>query len=269
MRYRKGTFITVPNKEVLAGLDPQTQVLYMWLNHYSNEDGECFPSIETLSKCCGMSDRTVHRRLSDLTDLGLISKQNQFVDSRQTTNLYTINLVEGVSESHPRGCQRVTPGGDTVADRTQSIGTQSIYIPETKVSEETKNNKEEVTLTSVTKDSLGGNTESITPQKFDVVPTDDFGNPISQRKPKPKEAWQVERRIFNHFSEQCQNAIGQKPMAPPIWQLKHIRGCLESFTEDQLCDVIDEWVDTAADDKVLNIHYALSVQNLNSYKTRS
>lgn len=131
MKYQQGTFITVPNAKSLRGLKPQEQALFMWLCHYANTTGECFPSYETLAADCGTSKRTVMRSMDQLVHLGFVKKIEQYVEGRQTTNVYYVQI--GVTHSHPRGCQTVTLGGDTQSLRTKSIGTKSIETQKSRV----------------------------------------------------------------------------------------------------------------------------------------
>lgn len=95
MRYQKGTFTVVPNKEVLRGLDPQTQVLYHWLCDYANDRGLCHPSIGRLANDCGMSRRTTIDRLDFLEKKGLITRIHRATNNGdKDTNLYQLQLVE-------------------------------------------------------------------------------------------------------------------------------------------------------------------------------
>jgi DNA-binding Lrp family transcriptional regulator len=205
MRYRKGTFITVPNKDFLIGLDPQSQVLYMWLQSFANDNGECYPAIDTLADCCGMSRDTVIRRLEKLTEMGLITKQNQYIDNKQTTNLYTLELVDRGSTQQPTGSHTATHGGSREQHRTQSIGTQSnIYINSTKENKSTKvdsgNN-----LTSADNYSAG----------LRVVPThEETGEPLRERKPKSKQQFgNSTMRMVRRFTAKVEEMAG---VAPPV-----------------------------------------------------
>ena len=94
MRYFKGSFTTVPNKEALRGLDPQTQVLFMWICSYADDRGVCWPSVGRLSTDCGMSRRTVFSRLEKLLSIGLIQKKHRLSDTGdKDSNKYRIMLV--------------------------------------------------------------------------------------------------------------------------------------------------------------------------------
>lgn len=92
MKYEKGTFIVVPNKDTLRGLDPQTQVLFLWICSYADEAGVCFPSITKLAEDCGISKRTVDSRLRKLCELGVLEVTNRAVNNLQTSNEYQILL---------------------------------------------------------------------------------------------------------------------------------------------------------------------------------
>lgn len=259
MKYRKGTFITVPNKEQLSGLDPQTQVLYMWLNSYANDDGECFPSIERLAVDCGMSRDTVIRRLEVLCEKGLVKKQNQYVDNRQTTNLYTMELLGEGSTEQPPQSHTATPGGSTEQHRTQSIVTQPIELG---VSKETQDS------TFLPKEELSGNTTSrkSIKEEYDVVPVTEEGDEVAPRK-KPQ-TWDVEKRVFETFVSKAKEYTGVEPEPAKLWQLKQIRSVLPKYSKQEILEIFDDWFNEAPDTVILNIHSALSAHNLNKYKMK-
>ena len=130
MKYEKGTFITVPNKNALRGLDTQSQALFVWLCAYADDEGQCFPSIKRLAKDCRTSRDTIIRRLAVLCDKGLLEKRARYNDGQQTSNLYQIMLVrvgaeEGGSREQPPQSHTATPRGSREQHRTQSNRTQS------------------------------------------------------------------------------------------------------------------------------------------------
>lgn len=91
-KYKKGSFITVPNQTSIFGIDPKAQCLYMWLCFHSNQDGECFPSRKLLSEESGMSIASVKRSLKTLTDRKILSVKNRKNGKENITNLYSINI---------------------------------------------------------------------------------------------------------------------------------------------------------------------------------
>jgi len=201
MQYRKGTFITVPNKQVLYGLDPQSQVLFMWLNSFSNEDGECYPSIERLSEACGMSQDTVIRRMAVLEEKGFIKKEPQFVENRQTTNLYTVQLIDGVADSYPGGSHTDTHGGSTERHRTKYIGTESI-----------KNSVSNETAFSIEIDE---------PEKV-------------TRKPKDKTALALREELYTIFEKER----GVRP-TPTFSDYNQVLNALKRLTKAQIIDMVE------------------------------
>lgn len=95
MKYQTGTFIIVPNLHLLTGMDSQSQAIFMWLCKYANQQGECFPSIETLRKRTGLSRNTVLDRLERLEDKKLINKLPRHKQGGdKDTNLYQILIHE-------------------------------------------------------------------------------------------------------------------------------------------------------------------------------
>jgi hypothetical protein len=84
IRYSKGSYVIVPNKETLAGLKPALQTVFMWVCSYSDDDGVCFPDRETLAKKAGVSIDTVDKTLAKLCDKKLLRKVPRDHDRRRT-----------------------------------------------------------------------------------------------------------------------------------------------------------------------------------------
>lgn len=128
MKYERGTFIVVPNREALAGLPPHVQAVFLWLCFFANQDGECFPSRATLSAKAGVSLRTVDSSLKVLEQKAFIEKKNRKDGNEKISNLYTV-LVGGVeqdvrylAQDVREGSAESAPGGSAgPAHRTNSI----------------------------------------------------------------------------------------------------------------------------------------------------
>lgn len=123
MKYAKGSFIVVPNKEAIHGLSCGEQALFMWLCSYADEKGLCFPSRSKLGKDICASPRTVDKHMKSLCEKGLIQKTKRFSDKRRTTNLYQILLVS--SQARAKNGTRVDTNfaqetEKNVAERTVS-----------------------------------------------------------------------------------------------------------------------------------------------------
>jgi len=103
MKYEKGTFVTVPNKQHLKGLPAITQALFFWICNYSDENGQCFPSRETLATDMGVTKKTVDNHLKKLIEDGFITVENRVFEGEKLTNLYQIMIVEGRERSSERG----------------------------------------------------------------------------------------------------------------------------------------------------------------------
>lgn len=104
--------------------NPIRKLIFIKLCDQANDDGECWPSIKSIAKHCECSERTVQRSINELEIGGFISIESRYKAGKQTSNVYQIlgcQRVAGVSESHPHGCQRVTPMGDTESPKPVSI----------------------------------------------------------------------------------------------------------------------------------------------------
>jgi DNA-binding Lrp family transcriptional regulator len=96
MRYLKGEFITVPNKNALLGIKGATQSVYLWLCAHANEAGQCFPSKATIAKEAGVSPRSVFDAVNELVQRGILKKTARGSNDgskRQQSNLYQIIIV--------------------------------------------------------------------------------------------------------------------------------------------------------------------------------
>lgn len=125
MKYKKGTFIVVPNKEYLKGKPAEMQTLFFWLCSYANDDGQCYPSRNRLAKDIGCTVKTIDKYMKLLIDYGLINKQTRKDGKENISNLYQIfTLGEENEDPTPSVIKDPTPShpNDIV---TVSIGTIS------------------------------------------------------------------------------------------------------------------------------------------------
>jgi len=94
MKYQKGSFITIPNKNTLQGLKPLLQTTFFWICNYADDDGVCFPSRKRLSEDIGVSIDSLDLAIKDLIDIGLIEKIIRKNGKENLTNIYQVKLVE-------------------------------------------------------------------------------------------------------------------------------------------------------------------------------
>lgn len=99
MKYERGSFITVPSREMLRGIHPTAQTLYMWLCGYANETGTCFPSRKTLADDVGCSERTIDQMVDILRERELLKVNPRMDGDKQLSNLYTVLVVPPLAES--------------------------------------------------------------------------------------------------------------------------------------------------------------------------
>lgn len=68
------------------------KILYIYLKLFADENGKCFPSIKRLVKLTKISINKVKSTLSELIEMGLVTKEHRTrPDGGTDTNLYTIN----------------------------------------------------------------------------------------------------------------------------------------------------------------------------------
>lgn len=137
MKYEKGTFTVVPNRQHLRGLPAATQAVYFWLCSYADEYGQCYPSRSTLAKDIGGGVRTIDTHLQKLEVIGLIEKQNRVKGNEKQTNLYQLLVVEGSANIAPPSADIALPSAVVaqpsadIAHRTITTQLQTIQLKNT------------------------------------------------------------------------------------------------------------------------------------------
>jgi len=110
MKYKKGSFITVPNQDSIKGIAPEAQCLYMWMCYYANQSGDCFPSHKTLSAVTGMGITSVKKYILELEKIGVLEKEIRKDGNKNKTNLYSVILAyPSRHATHPPVATRPTP----------------------------------------------------------------------------------------------------------------------------------------------------------------
>jgi hypothetical protein len=93
-QFKPGTFILVPNKHKLQDLSMKAIVVWVTLCAYADNDGVCFPSKTTLSKLCGLGERTLSRGLEELKEKKWISWETRKKgDGSFLSNYYKLYLM--------------------------------------------------------------------------------------------------------------------------------------------------------------------------------
>ena len=101
MRYQKGTFILLPNKQMLHGLSLGALAIYVQLCDFADDEGVCFPSRKTLADRIKMSLNSVDRFLDELETNRLIERTvRRRYDGSQSSNGYQI-LIEEIDLPYP------------------------------------------------------------------------------------------------------------------------------------------------------------------------
>ncbi len=73
-----------------ANLKGNGIAVYLCLVRHANNDGTCYPSLNTIAKKCGICRNTVIRTIDKLVELGLIVREKRDSQKGRTSNLYTI-----------------------------------------------------------------------------------------------------------------------------------------------------------------------------------
>ena len=103
MKYKKGTFVVVPNTEYLKGKSSVLLSVFLWLCYHADDDGVCYPSRKKLAEEVGVDVRTIDKYIKVLQEDGIIIKTiRQKKNSKEnTSNLYQLLLPSEVDNTTP------------------------------------------------------------------------------------------------------------------------------------------------------------------------
>lgn len=101
MKYKKGTFVVVPNLDELRGKQSEMQSIYLWICQHADSEGICFPKKATLSRESGCSHNTVDKYLKKLVEDGFLEiKQRKTKEGKNTSNEYQLLIMgRGIEDS--------------------------------------------------------------------------------------------------------------------------------------------------------------------------
>lgn len=91
--------------------------IYIILLMYADSELKCFPSINTLCRVSGKSNKTVIKALKGLEEKHLLKKENRITKNGQSSNLYTLYDFESVWETE--SIEQVSKIVDTETKRKQ------------------------------------------------------------------------------------------------------------------------------------------------------
>ena len=91
--------------------------IYIILLMYADSEQKCFPSINTLCRVSGKSNKTVIKALKGLEEKHLLKKENRITKNGQSSNLYTLYDFESVWEAE--SIEQVSKIVDTETKRKQ------------------------------------------------------------------------------------------------------------------------------------------------------
>ncbi|BCN30111.1 helix-turn-helix domain-containing protein [Anaeromicropila herbilytica] len=74
-------------------LSSKEKLAAQYFIYKSNKSGECYPSVYTIARACGASERTIQRATKKLQEKGFISIIERYVEGKQTSNQYCLNTL--------------------------------------------------------------------------------------------------------------------------------------------------------------------------------
>lgn len=116
MKYKKGTFVIVPNLDELKGKPSEMQAIYLWICHHADKDGVCFPTKTTISKEAGCSHNTVDKYIKRLVEDGFLETKERYTkNGGNTSNEYQL-LILGVGTTNNGSTPPTNNGSQTISN---------------------------------------------------------------------------------------------------------------------------------------------------------
>lgn len=143
MKYKKGTFVVVPNIDILAGKNTEIQTLFMWLCIFADENGQCFPSRKLLAQRCGLGIRTIDKYIDLLVELKLVDKKKRFNKKKNefSSNLYQVVIPPAL----PSATDDTTPSATNIPITISNTNyTQLSVVPVATAKVEVKKTKKQI-----------------------------------------------------------------------------------------------------------------------------
>ena len=240
--YRYGFFMV--DNEILdqygAALGPYAFTVYSAICRYADRNGQCFPSVSTLSNVTGMSESSVHRALNTLEQQKLIYRTARFDSKRgQRANVYTLipiektALVEG-KEGVPLG----HPASVCALELGESVGNRGGVSQTEKQNKSDLNTLEQKTERKTTRKDSSKIDSLSTPVETVVVGVN-HDSPPPQALSNLKNPEQEERLSYvrNRFAELTDN---DQPNSRELIQLEQISRYAKRII-DNAFDAALEW----------------------------
>ena len=77
------------------------KLVLLALADHANDDGKCWPGIETVAKKCGVSRITVINNISKLKNSGFVNSERRYTEEgKRTSNVYTLCLSTDNLHTH-------------------------------------------------------------------------------------------------------------------------------------------------------------------------
>jgi hypothetical protein len=110
--------------------DAESKLILLLLANYSGSENTCWPSVRRLASEALLSERTVQRRLQDLSERSFIEIIPRFdAKGDPDSNLYRLICHQGVSARHHPGVSQ-SPGGG-VSLTPKPVSTEPVIEPNT------------------------------------------------------------------------------------------------------------------------------------------
>lgn len=134
IEFNPGTFIIIPNRDILKKLSPYEKSIYFAVCAHADENGCCYPSRRSLADWAGTSIKTVDRSVRKLEEIGLIEVKSRSDQLGQTSNIYQIlqvPLERGVTNDtggrHKRHGGGVTNDTRTITNELYNLENTNVF----------------------------------------------------------------------------------------------------------------------------------------------
>ena len=106
-----------------CSLSSKEILVVQYFVYKSNQKGICYPSVNTIAKECGVSERTVQRATKKLQEKGYIIIEKRTANGKQTSNEYSLAIEDIEGKLHTQHMQQ------TLKDKvTENVNNEIVCI---------------------------------------------------------------------------------------------------------------------------------------------
>ena len=109
-------------------LTSKEKLVAYYFVYKSNQNGICYPSVNTIANHCGVSERTIQRATKKLQEPGYLNINKRDINGKQTSNTYKLILVDDNKPQEPEATLSIESVNTTKAIKMKVVALEDILM---------------------------------------------------------------------------------------------------------------------------------------------